>query len=89
MRDGEVVDGVVKVQAGVAGARVEGPGEGDGQLSDEAVIRDAEVAELEGEADEVSDEVWGVDASVNEDGAVDVRMMGGRVDGRLYTVSDW
>ncbi|KAJ6441589.1 hypothetical protein O9K51_05140 [Purpureocillium lavendulum] len=45
-------------------------GERGRQLADEAVVRDAEVAELEGEADEVGDEVWGVDAAVDEDGAL-------------------
>lgn len=83
MRDGEVVDGSVKVQAGVAFARVEAAGEGEGELADEAVVGDAEVAELEGEADEVGDEVGGVDAAVDEDGAVDVRMICWRIDGRL------
>lgn len=83
MRDGEVVDGSVKVQAGVALARVEAACEGEGEFADEAVVGDAEVAELEGEADEVGDEVGGVDAAVDEDGAIDVRMVCWRIDGRL------
>lgn len=83
VRDGEVVDGGVVVQPGVALARVEGAGEREGELADEAVVRDAEVAQLEGEADEVGDEVGGVDAAVDEDGAVDVGVAGRGVDGRL------
>jgi hypothetical protein len=38
------------------------------------VVGEPEVAELEGEADEVDEEVRGVDAAVDEDGAVDVRV---------------
>lgn len=83
MGDGEVVDGRVVVETGVALAGVEGAGEGEGELADEAVVRDAEVAQLEGEADQVGDEVGRVDPAVDEDGPVDVGMAGGRIDGRL------
>jgi hypothetical protein len=38
------------------------------------VVGEAEVAQLEREADEVGKEVGGVDAAVDEDGAVDVGM---------------
>jgi hypothetical protein len=41
---------------------------------DEAVVGEPEVAQLEREADEVDEEVGGVDAAVDEDGAVDVRV---------------
>jgi hypothetical protein len=51
------------------------------QFADQAVVREAEVAQLEGEADEVDEEVGGVDAAVDEDGAVDVGM-GERGEGR-------
>lgn len=83
MRDSEIVDGRVEVQAGVAFTRVQAAGEGEGEFADEAVVGDAEVAELEGEADEVGDEVGSVDAAVDEDGAVDVRMICWGIDGRL------
>ena len=53
------------------------------------MVRDAEVAQLEGEADEVGDEVGGVDAPVDEDGAVDVGVASGGVDGRLRSLADW
>jgi hypothetical protein len=36
------------------------------------VVGEAEVAQFEREADEVDEEVGGVDAAVDEDGAVDV-----------------
>jgi hypothetical protein len=36
------------------------------------VVREAEVAQFEREADEVDEEIWRMDAAVNEDGAVDV-----------------
>ena len=36
------------------------------------MVRDAEVAQLEGEGDEVRQEVWSVKAAVDEDGAVDI-----------------
>lgn len=77
----------VLVQAGVALAAVEAAGQRGRQLADEAVVRDAEVAELEGEADEVGDEVWRVDAAVDEDGAVDVGVVGGGIDGGLGPLS--
>lgn len=60
----------------MAGAGVERTGEGDRELADEAVVGDAEVAEFESEADEMGDEIGGVDATVDEDGAVDVGMVG-------------
>jgi len=77
VRDGEIVDGGVVVEARVALARVEAASERGGELAHEAVVRDAEVAQLEGEADEVGDEVGGVDAPVDEDGAVDVGVASG------------
>jgi hypothetical protein len=51
VHDGEVVDLVLVVEARVALARVEAAGERRGELADQAVVGDAEVAELEGEAD--------------------------------------
>ena len=47
------------------------------------MIGEAEVAQLEGEADEVGEEVWGVDAAVDEDGAVDVGVGEGGEGGGL------
>ena len=52
---GQVVDARVVVQPRVALARVQAAGERGGELADQAVVGYAEVAELEGEADEVSD----------------------------------
>ena len=72
MLDSEGVDGGIFVDAGVALAAVEGACERGAEFADEAVVGEAEVAELEGEADEVGEEVGGVDAAVDEDGAVDV-----------------
>lgn len=51
VRHGQVVDLRVVVQARVALARVQAARERGGELADQAVVRDAEVAELEGEAD--------------------------------------
>jgi hypothetical protein len=65
----------------VAFARVQASCKGGGQLADETVVGDAEVAELESEANEVSDKVRGVDAGVDEDGSVDVWVRGRCVDG--------
>ena len=48
-------------------AGIEAACEGGRELSDEAVVVYAEVAELEGEADEVGDEVGSVDAAVDKD----------------------
>jgi hypothetical protein len=77
VRDRQVIYLVVVVEARVALASIETPCQRDGQLPDEAVVRDSEVAELEGEAYEVGDEVRGVDSAVDEDGSVDVRVIGG------------
>ena len=38
------------------------------------MIGESKVAQFESEADKVGQEVWSVDASVDEDGAVDVGM---------------
>lgn len=42
-----------------------------------------EIPKFEGETDQVSDEIWSVDAAVNKDGAVNIWMISGREDGRL------
>lgn len=68
----ERIDGGVFVDARVAFAAVEGAGERGGEFADQAVVGEAEVAQLEGEADEVGEEVGGVDAAVDKDGAVDI-----------------
>ena len=47
------------------------------------MVGNTEVAELEGEADEVGDEVGSVDAAIDEDGAVDVGMVGWGIDSGL------
>ena len=47
------------------------------------MVREAEVAQFEGEAYEVGEEVGGVDAAVDEDGAVDVGVGEGGESGRL------
>lgn len=43
----------------------------------------AEVAEFQGEPDQVRDEVGGMDPAVDEDGAVDVGVTGRGIDGGL------
>jgi hypothetical protein len=53
-------------------AAIQGTCECGAEFAYEPVVGQAEVAEFEGEADEVDEEVWGVDAAVDEDGAVDV-----------------
>jgi hypothetical protein len=85
VRDSQVVDCVVVVEPGMALPRVERPGESEGQFPDEAVVGNAEVAQLEGEADKMGDEVWGVNAAVDEDGSVDVGVVCRRIYGRLCT----
>lgn len=47
----------------------------------------AEVAKFESKSNQVGDKVRGVGATINEDGAIDVRMVCWRVDGRLCLVS--
>ena len=47
------------------------------------MVRDAEVAQLEGEGDEVRQEVWSVKPAVDEDGSVDVWVCEGREGGGL------
>jgi hypothetical protein len=47
------------------------------EFADQAVVWKAEVAQLEREADEVDEEVGGVDAAVDKDGAVNVRVREG------------
>ena len=69
---GERVDGGVFVDTGVAFAAVEGASKCGREFVDQAVVWKAEVAELQGEADEVGEEVGCVDTAVDEDGAVDV-----------------
>lgn len=70
--DGEGVDARVFVNAGVAFAAVYGACKVRREFADESMVRQAEVAELKHEADEVSEEGGGVMAAVDEDGAVDV-----------------
>lgn len=53
-------------------AAIEGAGKRKGKLADEAVVGNTEVTQLEGKGDEVGEEVWGVEAAVDKDGAVDV-----------------
>jgi len=69
---GEGVHGGVFVDAGVALAAVQRACQRGAEFADEAVVWEAEVAQFEREADEVDEEVRGVDAAVDEDGAVDV-----------------
>jgi hypothetical protein len=57
----------VVIEAGMALAGIETACKGGRELSDEPVIVYAEVAELEGKADEVGDEVGSVDAAVDKD----------------------
>lgn len=64
----------VIVDARVAFAAVETSCKGRAELPDQIVIGNAQVAELEREPDEMSEEVWSVDAAINKDGAVDVRV---------------
>lgn len=56
----------------MAFAAVKGASERGAEFADEAVVWEAEVAEFECEADEVDEEVGGVDTAVDKDGAVDV-----------------
>ena len=44
------------------------------KLADETVVRQSKVAEFEGEADKVGEEVWGMNTAIYENGAVDVGM---------------
>lgn len=74
MLDGEGVNGGIFVDAGVAFTTVQGAGEGGGQLANQAVVREPEVAQLQCKADEVREEVGCVNAAVDEDGAVYVRV---------------
>lgn len=76
MPHSEFVDGHVIVEAGVAFARVQGSCESGRELADESVIGEAQVAQFEGEAYEARQEVGGVQAAVDEDGAVDVWVRG-------------
>lgn len=72
MRDGERIHARVFVYARVALAAVQAAGQRGGEFADQAVVWEPEVAQFEGEADKVGEEVWGVQAAVDEDGAVDV-----------------
>lgn len=83
---GEVVDARVLVDARVALAAVEAASERGGEFADQAVVGESEVAQLEREADKVREEVWGVDAAVDEDGAVYVWMGEGGEGGGLVVV---
>lgn len=74
MLNSERVHAGVFVDARVAFAGVDGAREVRGEFADEAVVGEAEVAELEGEADEVREEGGGEEAAVDEDGPVDVRV---------------
>ena len=64
-------------------ASIETSSEGGAEFTDETVIGDAEITELESEANEVSKEVRGVNAAVNEDSAINVRVGEGAKCGRL------
>ena len=72
MLDCERIYSWVFVHATVSFAAVQRACKRGGQFADQAMIGEAEVAQFEREADEVDEEVWGVDAAVDEDGAVDV-----------------
>lgn len=72
MLDGESVDGGIFVHARVALAAIQRACKCGAEFADEAVVGQAEVAQLEGEADEVGEKVRRVDAAVYEDGAVNV-----------------
>lgn len=71
MGHSEVVHSCFKIQARVAFARVQGAGKREGELADETMVSNAEVPELQCEPDEVSNEVGGMGAAVDEDSAVD------------------
>ena len=64
-------------------AGVERSRERSGELADKAVVGDAKIAQLEGKANEVGDEVGGVNSPVNEDRAVDVGVVDDRKGRRL------
>ena len=78
VRNGQVVDTFVVVQPRVTLARVQAAGERGGELADQAVVGYAEVAQFEGEADEVGDAkgvrlvsvfVWGIGGLTDKSGA--------------------
>ena len=72
--DGESIHGLILVDTGMAFAGVQAACEWGAEFADETMVRDSQVAEFQGEAHEVGEEVGGVDAAVNEDGTVDVGM---------------
>ena len=66
------------VDAGVTFATVEGACQLGREFADQAVVGEAEIAQFEREADEVCEEVRGMDAAIDEDGAIDVGVRDGR-----------
>lgn len=73
----------ILVDARVTFAAIQAAGERRREFAYQAVVRKAKVAELECEADEMRQEVWSMNATVDEDGAVDVRVGESRESGRL------
>jgi hypothetical protein len=68
----KVIDAWVFVDTRVTFASIQGTSKGWGEFADQTVVWETEVAEFEREPDQVGEEVGGVDAAVDEDGAVDV-----------------
>ena len=72
MLDGKVIHGFVIVDTGVAFPAIETPSKGRAELPDEIVVRDAKVAELEGEPNEVGKKVGCVNAAIHKDSTEDI-----------------
>ena len=74
MLNSEVIHCLVIVDTRMAFTTVQTTGERRAELANEAMVRYPEIAELEGKAYEVGQEVRGVNTAVDEDSAVDVGM---------------
>jgi hypothetical protein len=68
----ERIHGGILVYARVTLAAIQAACERGREFANQAVVWETEIAQLEREADEVDEEVGGVDAAVDEDGTVDV-----------------
>ena len=64
----------VIINARMAFASIKAPSKRGAKLTNEAMVGDAEIAEFECKADNVSEEVWSMDAPVDEDGPVYIGM---------------
>lgn len=64
-------------------AAVQRPSQRGGKFADETVVWESEVAQLERETDEVGEKIGRVNAAVNKDCAVDVRVGEGGEGRRL------